>query len=85
MPVTNKEVMKITKCPHIHRKHYAKNMCSSCYRKNGRDTLAFNCQHEDRPAYSMGMCQPCYITDYHRRKNLETAQDDVKIQNQNNA
>ena len=30
-------VMTITKCPHTHRKHYAKNMCSSCYRKFGRN------------------------------------------------
>ena len=29
--------MKITKCPHEDRKHYAKNMCSSCYRKFGRN------------------------------------------------
>jgi hypothetical protein len=32
-----KQVMKITKCPHVNRKHYAKNMCSSCYRKYGRN------------------------------------------------
>ena len=30
-------VMTITKCPHTLRKHYAKNMCSSCYRKFGRN------------------------------------------------
>jgi len=29
--------MKITRCPHVNRKHYAKNMCSSCYRKFGRN------------------------------------------------
>ena len=28
--------MLINKCPHTHRKHYAKNMCASCYRKNGK-------------------------------------------------
>ena len=32
-----KQVMKVTKCPHTNRKHYAKNMCSSCYRKYGRN------------------------------------------------
>ena len=32
-----KQVMKVTKCPHANRKHYAKNMCSSCYRKYGRN------------------------------------------------
>ena len=33
-----KVVMTNTNCPHANRKHYAKNMCSSCYRKNGRTT-----------------------------------------------
>lgn len=51
-----KAVMKITKCPHVNRKHYAKNMCSSCYRKYGRNQYAFKCEHTDRLLYSMGMC-----------------------------
>ena len=45
---STKQIMKITKCPHTNRKHYAKNMCSSCYRKYGRNTFAFKCQHTDR-------------------------------------
>jgi hypothetical protein len=61
-------VMTITKCPHVHRKHYAKNMCSSCYRKFGRNQNAFNCEHTDRLLYSMGMCQTCYLSDYHKRR-----------------
>jgi hypothetical protein len=61
-------VMLITKCPHTHRKHYAKNMCSSCYRKFGRNQNAFNCEHTDRLLYSMGMCQTCYLSDYHKRR-----------------
>ena len=60
--------MTITKCPHVHRKHYAKNMCSSCYRKYGRNQNAFNCSHTDRLLYSMGMCQTCYLSDYHKRR-----------------
>jgi hypothetical protein len=48
--------MKVTKCPHTNRKHYAKNMCSSCYRKFGRNQLAWNCEHTDRLNYSVGMC-----------------------------
>jgi hypothetical protein len=60
--------MKITKCPHVHRKHYAKNMCSSCYRKFGRNQLAWNCSHTDRLNYSIGMCQTCYLSDYHKRR-----------------
>ena len=63
--------MKITKCPHANRKHYAKNMCSSCYRKYGRNQNAWNCAHKDRLLYSMGMCQTCYLSDYHKRKNQE--------------
>ena len=54
--VGTKAVMKVTKCPHINRKHYAKNMCSSCYRKYGRNQNAWNCAHKDRLLYSMGMC-----------------------------
>ena len=61
-------VMTITKCPHTLRKHYAKNMCSSCYRKFGRNQNAFNCEHTDRLLYSMGMCQTCYLSDYHKRR-----------------
>ena len=60
--------MKITKCPHVHRKHYAKNMCSSCYRKFGRNQTAWNCQHTDKLNYSIGMCQACYLSDYHKRR-----------------
>ena len=61
-------VMMITKCPHTHRKHYAKNMCSSCYRKYGRNQYAWKCGHTDRLLYSMGMCQTCYLSDYHKRR-----------------
>ena len=60
--------MAITKCPHVNRKHYAKNMCSSCYRKFGRNQYATNCEHTDRLLYSMGMCQTCYLSDYHKRR-----------------
>ena len=60
--------MQITKCPHTHRKHYAKNMCSSCYRKYGRNQYASKCEHKDRLLYSMGMCQTCYLADYHKKR-----------------
>lgn len=61
--------MNVTKCPHTDRKHYAKNMCASCYRKNGRGQLTWNCKHKDRLNYSMGMCQTCYLSDYNKRRN----------------
>lgn len=41
-------------------------MCSSCYRKYGRNQNAWNCQHKERLLYSMGMCQTCYLSDYHK-------------------
>lgn len=41
-------------------------MCSSCYRKYGRNQNAWNCPHVDRLLYSMGMCQTCYLSDYHK-------------------
>jgi hypothetical protein len=63
--------MKITKCPHTNRKHYAKNMCSSCYRKFGRNQLAWNCEHHDRLNYSVGMCQTCYLSDYHKKRTMK--------------
>jgi hypothetical protein len=56
MHSSNQKVMKITDCPHTSRKHYAKNMCSSCYRKYGRNQNAWNCAHKERLLYSMGMC-----------------------------
>lgn len=58
----------ITDCPHPDRKHYAKGMCSSCYRKYGRKQNATKCGHLDRLNYSMGMCQTCYMADYHQRR-----------------
>ena len=58
----------VTQCPHKDRKHYAKNMCSSCYRRFGRNQNATKCGHNDRLLYSMGMCQTCYMADYHQRR-----------------
>jgi len=43
-------------------------MCSSCYRKFGRNQNATRCGHTDRLLYSMGMCQTCYMADYHQRR-----------------
>lgn len=71
--------MKITKCPHVHRKHYAKNMCSSCYRKFGRNQLAWACEHTDKLNYSIGMCQTCYLSDYHKRRTQAAKLKKAKI------
>ena len=48
--------MLITACEHTNRKHYAKNMCASCYRKNGKAQPTTACEHTDRNNYSIGMC-----------------------------
>ena len=66
--ISGSNVMQITKCPHVNRKHYAKNMCSSCYRKFGRNQNAWACAHTDKLLYSMGMCQTCYLADYHKKR-----------------
>ena len=58
---------KITACPHTDQRHYAKNMCSNCYRKLGREKLAWDCEHLDQPLYAKGKCHICYIDDYNRR------------------
>ena len=71
--------MKITKCPHTGRKHYAKNMCSSCYRKFGRNQHAWKCEHRDRLNYSIGMCQTCYLSDYHKRRTMKTKRIECKL------
>lgn len=71
-------VMQITKCPHVNRKHYAKNMCSSCYRKHGRNQTAWACEHTDKPLYSMGMCQTCYLADYHKKRTALKKQKELE-------
>lgn len=58
--------VRVTKCPHYVRKHYAKGMCSSCYHKSGRSATASICRHKDRPLYAKGRCQYCYLRHYSR-------------------
>jgi hypothetical protein len=57
---------KNSACGHFHRKHYSKNMCSSCYHRSGRAKLSWNWPHTDQPMYSKGMCQVCYAHEYHK-------------------
>jgi hypothetical protein len=63
-----KVIMENTRCPHKNRKHYAKNMCSICYRKSGREAYAHACPHTEKRLYSKGMCQSCYLSSYHRNR-----------------
>jgi hypothetical protein len=63
-----KRSKEITACPHVLRKHYAKNMCNNCYHKKGRDKNAWNCHHFDRKHYAKGCCQVCYLKNYNLTK-----------------
>ena len=58
----------VTKCPHKGAKHYAKNMCSTCYHSKGRNKPAWKCEHTDQPHYALGLCQVCYQVNYFQRK-----------------
>ena len=59
-------------------------MCSSCYRKYGRNQTAWACPHKDRLLYSMGMCQTCYLSDYHKRKVTSAIKAEEEMAAENN-
>lgn len=56
------------KCPHVDRKHYAKNMCLNCYHKCGKSKMASKCIHTNKSHYSNGLCQNCYLAQYYRKR-----------------
>ena len=66
-----KRLMQNTNCPHSDRKHYAKNMCSSCYHKTARPSRAWKCGHSSLPLYAKGRCHDCYVTFYYRKRPLD--------------
>ena len=43
-------------CPHLDKKHYAKNMCHACYHSKGKSKMAYACGHTHKPHYSKGLC-----------------------------
>lgn len=47
---------EIFKCPHVDKKHYAKNMCHNCYHRRGKTKMASACDHTNKPHYSNGLC-----------------------------
>lgn len=59
-----KTISRNTKCPHKSVKHYAKNMCSTCYHAKGREKKAWNCSHITASHYALGLCQDCYQLNY---------------------
>ena len=61
-------------CPHLDKKHYAKNMCHNCYHRKGKSKMATACSHTNKPHYSVGLCQNCYLAQYYlkrKKKNEE--------------
>jgi len=61
----NEKLIKtVTACPHVDSKHYAKNLCSNCYHRKGRDKKAWACKHVDRIHYAHGLCHNCYQTSH---------------------
>jgi hypothetical protein len=61
----------VMSCPHTDRRHYAKNMCSTCYHIYGRSKYAWECPHTDRKMYALGKCHECYMKHYyatHKRR-----------------
>lgn len=71
-PPTSPTKPSNSKCPHTERKHYAKNMCSSCYRREGREKKAWLCSHNSKAHYAKGLCQLCYLNKYHEKKALKS-------------
>lgn len=63
-----RQLMQVSACPHTDRKHYAKEMCSRCYHKYGREKLAWACSHKHRHHYAKGRCQTCYLKMYYKRR-----------------
>ena len=66
-----KLILKNTKCPHKSAKHYAKNMCSTCYHSKGRIKRAWKCPHTDSYHYALGLCRMCYQENYSKHKKSE--------------
>eukprot|EP00359_Climacostomum_virens_P010541 CAMPEP_0204907330 /NCGR_PEP_ID=MMETSP1397-20131031/6502_1 /ASSEMBLY_ACC=CAM_ASM_000891 /TAXON_ID=49980 /ORGANISM="Climacostomum Climacostomum virens, Strain Stock W-24" /LENGTH=137 /DNA_ID=CAMNT_0052076435 /DNA_START=167 /DNA_END=576 /DNA_ORIENTATION=- len=62
-----------TLCPHLNRKHYARNMCNNCYHRFGRRKFASVCGHTNRKMYARGQCQGCYLRSYHKSRVLDSA------------
>jgi hypothetical protein len=53
-------------CPHLDKKHYAKNMCNACYHRQGRVKKAWLCPHTNKVHYARGKCRNCYLNSYHK-------------------
>jgi hypothetical protein len=58
--------MKELICPHTDKKHYAKNLCNTCYHRQGRSKKAWLCPHTYKVHYARGKCRNCYLNFYHK-------------------
>ena len=61
-----KRKKEVILCHHKDRKHYARNMCSNCYHKQGRIKKAWLCIHKNKPHYAKGKCHICYLNCYNQ-------------------
>lgn len=67
-------------CPHLDKKHYAKNMCHNCYHRKGKSRMADACEHTTRPHYSNGLCQSCYLAQYYLKRKIKMAEKQQKAE-----
>mmetsp|Transcript_10066 Transcript_10066/g.19831 ORF Transcript_10066/g.19831 Transcript_10066/m.19831 type:complete len:111 (+) Transcript_10066:25-357(+) len=67
----NGKQMVNSRCQHLTRKHYARNMCRPCYHRKGRFRKAWMCKHSDRAVYARGLCCKCYMKWYYTEKLTE--------------
>ena len=78
-----------SECPHLNKKHYAKNKCYNCYHREGRQKKAWNCPHSSKAHYALGLCHNCYQNNHidlkNRRKlpGLSSCSDSVKFSETN--
>ncbi|CAG9335722.1 unnamed protein product [Blepharisma stoltei] len=67
---------KNTACPHANKRHYARNMCSNCYHKFGRQKEAWMCPHKDLKFYAKGLCKACYLKNYHQMRTSKVPKEE---------
>jgi len=82
MPVIKNQAAKVKRlntCQHVHREHYARGLCASCYHRVGRDKKPWNCNHEN--LYALGLCHKCYLVRNRQNKKLQQQQQqkDMKV------
>ncbi len=54
-------IAKVTDCPHLLQRAYARGMCRRCYNKYGRTKLATGCPHKTRLMFCKKLCKSCFL------------------------